>query len=113
MDHGSPTCKRNLTSVEAGTVLVECSPTVLDEIRETALDESRRHNCGLLFSSGKVGLDGVLFGKREETRVRIVSLRSLVSDRSSSRSTTLGEADRQAFLIALISGAPDGEASGL
>src|SRR5689334_16991191 len=111
-----------LTTGEEPTGRVECLSSVLQQIRETVLEQTNRHhpvrfevsgelfgkdldiNCRLPFGPREVEVRGVLFGKREHARVRILAFRLLPSDQAAARADKLLEQDRQA-IVELIAAA--------
>lgn len=131
MSHRIAECESNLVNAAEHAAHVEWLPSVLEQIRETALEESNRHrpvrlevtgeffgknldiNYRLPFRRRDVEVSGVLLGKREEARVRILAFRPLVSDQADGPINTLSEESRQALVALIAASQADHELHGL
>jgi len=86
---------------------IEYSETVLEQIRETALDGYHR------VPHGGVETGGILFGARQENLVRIMAWRPVVCEYAKGPSFLLSEKDEAALAEALESWRGDAELAGL
>jgi proteasome lid subunit RPN8/RPN11 len=94
-------------SWSAHSFRIEYSETVLEQIRETALDGYHR------VPHGGVETGGILFGARQENLVRIMAWRPVVCEYAKGPSFLLSEKDEAALAEALESWRGDADLAGL
>ena len=119
MTHPSPLCANVWTGEEEHGLSIECLTSVLDEIRNAALEAFDRKpqmmfavgggrlgkglnfKCPVPFGNREAGIHGVLFGKRESGCVRVYAFRQPVTKYHDAGYGGLSESERRA-LVALI-----------
>lgn len=117
----APPREQNRAAAEEPDLMVECPASLLDglgaatlaacgrqshvavEISGELFGRNRAINYRLPFHPKELDICGVLFGKREQDRLRIVDLRPLTSEYACDSQTSLSENERQAF-VQLIAG---------